>query len=135
MNYLKITNKQCHLVFNRDIGIPLSQHRIFREVKNKLHGTFSNLVFLNHFFPLSGRLVAWLKILLGDFNLNVTYFGSASIEREGKFLGHLQVVTLKFLNESKPALTLKVFPCVVIQEQGLRSIWFDTGQQGPCGFG
>jgi hypothetical protein len=38
--------------------------------------------------------------------LNVTYFGSASIEREGEFLGHLQVVTLKFLKEFEPTLTL-----------------------------
>jgi hypothetical protein len=41
--------------------------------------------------------------------LNISYFGSAAIKREGKLLGCLQVETLKSLKKFKPALTLKVF--------------------------
>ena len=45
-----------------DTGIPLLQQLIFRDMKKRLHGTSSTLVFLNHFFPLKGRHVAWPKI-------------------------------------------------------------------------
>jgi hypothetical protein len=68
------------------------------------------------FLPAKRKTCFLAQKILRDLNLNVTHFGSTSIEREGKFLGHLQVVTLKFLKKFEPALTLKVFPCVVIQE-------------------
>jgi hypothetical protein len=47
-------------------------------------------------------LVKWKKCFLaqkflGDFDLNIIYFGSVAIKREGELLGYLQVLTLNLL--------------------------------------
>ena len=47
---------------------------------------------------------------LYDLDLNVSYLGSTTIKRKGKFLSGLQVKTLKFLKKFEPALILKVLP-------------------------
>jgi hypothetical protein len=47
--------------FKAETDIPRSQLAIFHEVNNKVQGTSSTFVFLNHFWLTAGKPVAWLK--------------------------------------------------------------------------
>ena len=65
--------------------------------------------------------------------MNVSYLGLVAIKREGKFLGSLKVKTMKFLKKFEPALTLKVLPWIITQEQGLWAIGFNPYDRGDEG--
>ena len=80
-NFLRIASKPCHRFFNKDIGIPLSQQLIFLDVKNNLHITSSTLVFLNHFFPLNGRPVAWPK----NSSVTLTWMSPTLAQQPSKY--------------------------------------------------
>jgi hypothetical protein len=74
------------------------------------------------FIPAQWKTCFLTLKFLCDLNLNVSYLGLASIKRKGKFLSGSQVKTLEFLKKNKSALTLKILPCIITQEQGLRAI-------------
>jgi hypothetical protein len=45
-------------------------------------------------------------------------------------MSSLQVKTLEFLKKNKPTLTLKICPCIITQEKGLRAIGFNPNDRG-----
>jgi len=56
-----MANKSCHLDLRAVTGIPLLQLIIFLDVNMSDHGTSSTFKFLNHLYPLAGKLVAKLR--------------------------------------------------------------------------
>jgi hypothetical protein len=67
-NYFRIKRRLCHLGFNRAIGIPFVQQVVSWESMNKLHGTSSNLAFLNQLSPFNESHFSFL--MKSSFNSN-----------------------------------------------------------------